>query len=66
MDSLNRSNLFPIHPKNKAEAVASESGYGLAFHRAGINVDYMEELCNTRIDETKDYTYFDKERPYRL
>lgn len=66
MDSLERSNLLPKHPKNKDEAIAAESGYGLSFHRAGVSVDYMEDMCNTRLDETKDYIYFDKERPRRL
>ena len=65
MDSLDRSGLFPPHPKNKDEAIASESGYSLAFHRVGLKVEDMEQLCNTRIDEKKDYIYFDKFRPGR-
>jgi hypothetical protein len=65
MDTLNEKGLFPPIPVNKDEAIASESGYGLAFHRAGIEVSHVEEMDNQRIDETRDYKMFDKFRPHR-
>jgi hypothetical protein len=65
MDKLNEMKLFPPKPKNRDEAVAAESGYGLAFHRAGINVDCVEEMDNERIDDKRDYKLFDKLRPSR-
>lgn len=65
MDKLNELQLLPPRCNNRDEAVAAESGYGLAFHRAGIEVPIVEEMCNQRLDETRDYEMFDKFRPKR-
>lgn len=66
MNKLNEMNLFPPHPINRDEQIASESGYAICFHRAGFQIPHVEEMDNSRIDEKRDYEMFDKFRPNRI
>ena len=67
METIDKKGLLPPHPTRRDEQVASETGYAISFHRAGLNLDnnFVERMCNQRIDETRDYILFDKFRPNR-
>lgn len=57
--------LWPPPLQNRHELVAAERGLAIAFHRAGYEVAYLEEYDNERIDQVRDYKFFDKFRPNR-
>jgi hypothetical protein len=65
MDTMTEKHLSPPHPRNRFELAAAERAYGIAFHRSGFVVKYLEEYDNERLDVTRDYVYFDKYRPNR-
>jgi hypothetical protein len=58
-------NLWPPPARNRSELCASERAFAFAFHRAGFVVNWLEAYSNERLDQVRDYAYFDKFRPNR-
>ncbi len=65
MDALTKRSILPERSGSRIELSAWERGYAIAFHKAGIQMDYLEEYDNERIDVKRDYRLFDKFRPNR-
>lgn len=57
--------LIPNQTSSRDELCAMERGIAIAFHRAGFEIDYLEEYSNERLDILDDYKYFSKKRPNR-
>lgn len=66
LDRLKLASGFPIHPRNRTELCASERAYAFGFKEAGVDIQYIEEYDNERLDVIRDYRLFDKFRPNRL